>query len=78
MKDDDSYLDELYGELTELASEKITDGIPVEEVSALFIRIGLEIFRTTSSDEEFNNMIDYLSDNRHHISPLDSNNTNLH
>jgi hypothetical protein len=78
MNEDDSYLDELYGELTELAGEKIDDGVPVEEVSALFIRIGLEIYRTMSSAEEFDIMVDYISDNRHHISSLDSDNTNLH
>jgi hypothetical protein len=78
MNEDDSYLDELYGELTELAGEKIDSGIPVEEISALFIRIGLEIYRTMSSEAEFNDMVDYISKNRHHISSLDSDNTNLH
>jgi hypothetical protein len=78
MNEDDSYLDEVYGELTELAGEKINNGIPVEEVSALFIRIGLEIYRTMSSDEEFDTMVDYISKNRHYISSLDSDNTNLH
>jgi hypothetical protein len=78
MNEDDSYLDEIYGELTELAGERINDGVPVEEVSALFIRIGLEIYRTMSSDEEFDTMVDYISENRHYISSLDSDNTNLH
>jgi hypothetical protein len=78
MNEDDSYLDEVYGELTEIAGEKIDDGIPVEEVSALFIRIGLEIYRTMSSDKEFDTMVDYISENRHYISSLDSDNTNLH
>ena len=78
MNEDDSYLDEVYGELTEIAGEKINDGVPVEEVSALFIRIGLEIYRTMSSDEEFDTMVDYISENRHYISSLDSDNTNLH
>jgi hypothetical protein len=77
-EEDNSYLDELYGELTELAGEKIGDGIPVEEVSALFIRIGLEIYRTANTEEEFNNMIDYLSENRHHISSLDTGSGHLH
>jgi hypothetical protein len=78
MNEDDSYLDEIYGELTEIAGERINDGVPVEEISALFIRIGLEIYRTMSSDEEFDTMVDYISENRHYISSLDSDNTNLH
>jgi hypothetical protein len=78
MNEDDSYLDEIYSELTELAGERINNGVPVEDVSALFIRIGLEIYRTMSSDEEFDTMVDYISKNRHYISSLDQGNTNLH
>jgi hypothetical protein len=75
---DDSKLEDLYFDITEYVSEKIKDGHDSLEISALLVRIGLEIYKTTMDQEDFDKMVDFISENRHHINSLSQNTTNIH
>lgn len=76
--EEDKELEELYFELTSHAAEKITNGSDVLEVSALLIRIGLELYRTTMSDEDYDKMVDFISKNRHQITPITPGEQHVH
>jgi hypothetical protein len=75
---DDSKLEDLYFDITEYVSEKIKDGYDSLEISALLVRIGLEIYKTTMDQEDFDKMVDFISENRHHINSLSQNTTHIH
>jgi hypothetical protein len=76
--DDDSKLEDLYFDMTEYVSEKIQEGNNSLEISALLIRIGLEIYKTTMNQEDFDKMVDFISENRYHINSLSQNTNHVH
>jgi len=78
MKQDDTTLENLYFDLSEFVSEKIIEGHDSLEVSAILIRIGLEMYKTTMDQEGFDKMVDFISENRHHINSLNQNTNYTH
>jgi hypothetical protein len=76
--EDDTELEALYFDITEYVSEKIKEGHDSLEVSALLVRIGLEIYRTTMDQEDFDKIVDFISESRHHIKPLSQDAQHLH
>jgi hypothetical protein len=69
MEDDDK-LENLYYEMTAQTAEYIKNGHDVLEVSALMIRIGLELYRTSLDEEGYDKMVDFISENRNQINPI--------
>ena len=76
--EEDKDLEQLYFDLTHYAAEKIQEGSDVLEVSALLIRVGLELYRTSMNEEDFDKMVDFISENRHHINPIHQNTNHVH
>jgi hypothetical protein len=76
MKDDDK-LENLYYEMTAQTAEYIKNGYDILEVSALMIRIGLELYRTSLDEEGYDKMVDFISENRNQINPIGGN-THVH
>jgi hypothetical protein len=68
--DDDSKLEDLYLSMTAYTAECIKNGNDVLEVSALMIRIGLELYKTTLNEEDYHRMVDFISENRNQINPI--------
>ena len=71
-------LDSLYFDITDFVGEKIKDGNDSLEISALLVRIGLEIYKSSMDQNDFDKMVDYISENRHQILTLDTGTGHLH
>jgi hypothetical protein len=67
---DDDKLQDLYLSLTAYAAECIKGGHDVLAVSALMIRIGLELYKTTLNEEDYHRMVDFISESRNQINPI--------
>ena len=67
---DDDKLEDLYSEMTAHTAGYIKNGHDVLAVSALMIRIGLELYRTSLDDESYEEMVDFISENRNQINPI--------
>jgi hypothetical protein len=71
--DDDTKLEDLYLSMTAYTAECIKNGNDVLEVSALMIRIGLELYKTSLDEEGYHQMVDYISEHRDQINPIGAN-----
>lgn len=67
---DDDKLEDLYREIATHTAEYIKNGHDVLAVSALMVRIGLELYKTSLDDEGYDKMVDFISENRNQINPI--------
>jgi len=58
--------DEVYGK----AGEMIADGLKPFAVAAVFTMVALQIYKTLLSSDEYNHMVDSISEGRHSIIAL--------
>lgn len=62
----DNLAQEIYGSTAELLAE----GNKPFAISAIYIMIALQIYKTMLSDEEFNSMVDMISSSRDEVKKL--------
>ena len=63
-------LDETYNDISEFATIKLAAGRSPFEVAAALVTIGASIYRTTLNEEEYNLMMDAISNNRGMVQKL--------
>jgi hypothetical protein len=68
MKDDE--IDEIYFKYTDFTAESINNGDDPATIASIMIRLGLELYRTVESEEEFEELLHYLSNCKDIIQPL--------
>jgi DNA-directed RNA polymerase subunit F len=78
MMEDDSKLDELYGQFTEIVADRIKQGYDIVEICPIMIRIALELYKTTMTDEEYNAMVEFIYDYRDEINKIVPSNSAFH
>lgn len=45
-------------------------GVTALELAPIMVKLGLEIYKTIMSEEDYNRMVDFISDNRNEIQDL--------
>jgi hypothetical protein len=60
----------VYEEYMELTDKLISENASALEIAPIMIKIGLEIYKTVMSEEDFNKMVDYISDSRDDVRDL--------
>jgi hypothetical protein len=70
MKMSDDRLLEVYDEYMALTDKLLGNNATALEVAPIMIRLGLEIYKTIMSEEDYNRMVDYIADNRDQIQNL--------
>lgn len=63
-------LDDLNEELYQITSELLDEGHKPFAVAAMYSMIAMQLYKTIMSNEEYNAMIDYISDNRDKVKKL--------
>lgn len=58
--------DNLYG----VANEMVTNGEKPFTVAAVFVLVGLEMYRTMLSEEDYDQMVDAISNSRNRVKSL--------
>jgi len=48
----------------------LREGMSPIEVAPLLIKVGLELYKTVLSDEDYDNMVDFISENRNEVKDL--------
>jgi hypothetical protein len=71
-------LEELYISSMSDISTHLAKGYNVLEISAVLVRLGLELYKTSLDEEGFHKIIDFISDNRDSIKPLLGEIKNVH
>lgn len=65
--DEDTKLEELYHALLRVTAEFVNNGYDAIEISAVMTRVALQIYKTKLTEEDFNRMIDFISQSRDQI-----------
>jgi len=76
--DEDKKLEELYNQITEIVAEQINDGYEVIEIAPIMIRVALELYRTTMSEEDYESMVEFIYENRNQINVIVSSGPSIH
>lgn len=66
----DEQLTSLADDIYNMAGDKIKEGEKPFAIAAVFIMIALQIYKTSLSEEEYNLMVDSISENRDKIKSL--------
>lgn len=66
----DEEIDEIYFKYTDFTADSINNGDDPATVASIMIRLGLELYRTVGSEEEFEDLLNYLSNCKDIIQPL--------
>lgn len=72
MPDEIVNLNELSKEVYDFAGQLMDEGTEPFAIAALFIMVALQIYKTSMSPEDYNAMVDNISDSRDRIKRLDS------
>jgi hypothetical protein len=48
----------------------LAQGVTALELAPIMVKLGLEIYKTIMSEEDYNKMVDFISDNRNEIQDL--------
>lgn len=70
MESNDEILTKTYNDITALCLQLIRDGVDPLIVAAALVSLGASIYKTTLSEEDFNLMMDSVSDLRDQIQRL--------
>lgn len=68
-------LNNLSKEIYDITCELISDGHKPFALAAIYSMVAMQIYKTAMSEEEYNSMIDYISENRDKIKKLGDMNT---
>jgi hypothetical protein len=61
---------EAYQEYMLTTDNLLGKGVTALELAPIMVKLGLEIYKTIMSDEDYNRMVDFISDNRGEIQDL--------
>jgi len=76
--EEDKKLDELYEQFTEIVAGQINEGYKVIEIAPVMIRVALELYRTTMSEEDYESMVEFIYENRDQIQIITPNGPAIH
>ena len=68
MKEND--LIEVYNKYMELTDKLLGENISAIEVAPIMIKLGLEIYKTVMTPEDYDRMVDFISDHRDDVQDL--------
>ncbi len=60
-------LEDLYYALVKITADLTTAGYNSMEISAVMTRVALQIYKTTLSEQDYNRMVDVISQSRNEI-----------
>ena len=66
----DERLIEAYEEYMLTTDKLLSQGTKALELAPIMVKLGLEIYKTVMSEEDYNKMVDFISDNRGEIQDL--------
>jgi len=66
----DEKLLEAYQEYMLTTDKLLGQGVRALELAPIMVKLGLEIYKTIMSEEDYNKMVDFISDNRGEIKDL--------
>ena len=66
----DENLVRTYEEFMTLADKLLGEDIKAIEIAPILIRMGLEIYKTVMSPEDYDRMVDFISDHREDVRDL--------
>lgn len=66
----DENLLKAYTEYLALSDKLLGEGIRALEIAPIMVRLGLEIYKTAMPEDDYNRMVDYISDMRDEINDL--------
>jgi len=64
---EDTKLEDLYYTQVKLVAQLTGAGYSPMEIAAILTRVALQIYRTTLSDTDYNQMIDFISESRNEV-----------
>lgn len=64
---EDNKIEDLYYTTVKVVSELVNAGYDSMEISAVMTRVALQIYKTKLTDEDYNRMVDYISQSRDEI-----------
>lgn len=70
MNDDNAQLTAIADRMYKLTNDLVAEGYKPFAVAAVHVMIALQMYKTALSDEEYNLMVDSISDNRDQIKSL--------
>lgn len=71
-------LEDVHDAVLELVAELLQEGFEPFAVAGVMSNIALSMYKTTLSPDDFNTMIDYISQSRDRINRLDANRAVVH
>ena len=71
-------LEGVHDAVLELVAELLQEGFEPFAVAGVMSNIALSMYKTTLSPEDYNTMMDYISQSRDRISRLDANRAAVH
>lgn len=66
----DEKLIHTYNEFMTLTDQLLGENVRAIEIAPILIKLGLEIYKTVMSAEDYNRMVDFISDHRDEINDL--------
>jgi hypothetical protein len=66
----DDRLLEAYQEYMLTTDKLLNQGTKALELAPIMVKLGLEIYKTIMSEKDYNNMVDFISENRGEIKDL--------
>lgn len=69
---------EVHDAVLELVAELLEGGAEPFVIAGVMSTVALSMYKTTLSAEDFNTMIDYISESRHRVSRMDENRLVVH
>jgi hypothetical protein len=64
---EDTKFEDLYYTQVKLVAQLTGTGYSPMEIAAILTRVALQIYRTTLSDTDYNQMIDFISESRNEV-----------
>ena len=66
----EDHLIKAYQEYMLTTDTLLSQGVKALELAPIMVKLGLEIYKTIMSEEDYNKMVDFISDNRGEIQDL--------
>lgn len=65
--DNEQSLEDLYYTLVKITTELTGAGYNAMQIGAVMTRVALQVYKTTLSDQDYNKMVDFISQSRDEI-----------
>ncbi len=59
-----------YNEFMKLTDRLLGEDVKAIEIAPILIKLGLEIYKTVMTEEDYDRMVDFISDHRNEINNL--------